>query len=56
MSGPKHVSFYLLRYIDRMERQLEGVEVFEQVQDPAPSTKTPEEHRAELLERFGIKR
>jgi hypothetical protein len=56
MSGPQHVSVYLLRYLDRMERQLDGQQVAEPTQERAPITKTPEEHRAELLERFGIKR
>lgn len=55
MSGPRHVSVFILAYLDRMIMQLNKPEI-EQVTDPAPCTKTPAEHRAELLERFGIKR
>lgn len=56
MSGPKHVSVYLRQYIDRMERKHEEREVVEPTQGPQSDKKTSAEHRAELPERFGIKR
>lgn len=56
MSGPKHVSFYLIKYIDRMHRQLDRKEHVECSRVQSDFDKTPEEHRADLLARFGIKR